>query len=148
MADLRRKPRPGGHDSSRVTRRPLEARFVEIMDLQCLDRNLDLMNARSRAIRRHDIHELMITDEQDARPGDVVVAIEYIGFVEFPEGGMLVYGDEVVIGGRKIGVVAGFDECHFPNHYNIVVKGPARVTGIDLDQYPGDPVTFLPAARE
>ena len=146
MATLvRKQPVPV---EARVTRMPLEATFVEIMDLQCLDRRLQLMTARSRAIRRHDIHELMITDELDARPGDVVEAVEYIGFVEFPAGGMLVYGDAVVIGGREVGVIAGFDECHFPNHYNVVVKGPKRVTGFDLDQHPGDPVVFIPAARE
>jgi hypothetical protein len=146
MARLTRKPRPGGE--ARLLRRPLAARFVEILDLQCDDRRLVLIKARSRAVRRHDIHELMLTDEAGAAPGATVDRVDYLGFVEFPEGGMLVYGDAVVVGGERIGVVAGFDESHFPNHYNVVIKGPRRASGVDLDQYPGDPVLFEPAARE
>jgi len=146
MANLRRKPRPPGPE--RLLRKPLRARFVEVLDLTCDDRALTLIPARSRAIRRDDIHELMLTDEAGAKPGGTVTGVDYVGFVEFPEGGMLVYGDAVVIGGREIGTVAGFDECHFPNHYNVVVKGPRRASGVDLDQYPDDPVTFRPAARE
>jgi len=42
---------------------------------------------------------------------------------------MLVYGDSVVIGGKTVGTIAGFDESHFPNHYNIVIKGPRRLSG-------------------
>jgi hypothetical protein len=146
MANVVRKQRTGGE--KRLLRKPLEAHFVEILDLECHDRNLSLITARSRAVRQHDIHELMLTDEQGAAPGGTVVGVDYLGFVEFPIGGMLVYGDAVVIGGQRIGTVAGFDECHFPNHYNVVVKGPRRASGVDLDQYPDDPVTFEPAIRE
>jgi hypothetical protein len=146
MANVVRKQRAG--TVGRLLRKPLQGRFVEILDLECHDRNLTLITARSRAVRRHDIHELMLTDEQGAAPGGTVVGVDYLGFVEFPAGGMLVHGDAVVIGGQRIGTIAGFDECHFPNHYNVVITGPRRATGVDLDQYPDDPVIFEPATRE
>lgn len=146
MATVVRKQRAGG--DARLLRKPMEGRFVEILDLQCDDRKLSLIAARSRVVRRHDIHELMLTDERDAAPGGTVNGVDYLGFVEFPAGGMLVYGDAVVISGRRIGTVAGFDESHFPNHYNVVIKGLCRATGVDLGQYPDDPVVFEPAIRE
>jgi hypothetical protein len=36
--------------------------------------------------------------------------------------GVLVRGDAVPIDGREVGTVVGFDECHFPNHLNIVLQ--------------------------
>ena len=146
MATIVRKTRPAG--AARLLRKPLEARFVEILDLECNDRALTLIRERSRAVRRGDVHELMLTDESAAAPGGTAGGIDYVGFVEFQAGGMLVYGDGVVIGGRRIGTIAGFDECHAPNHCNILVQGPRRASGVDLDQYPDDPVVFEPAERK
>ncbi len=143
---LRRKPRPPGE--ARLLRKPLEARFVEVMDLECNDRALAIMKERSRAVRRGDVHELMLTDEAAAAPGGTADGIDYVGFVEFQAGGVLVFGDAVIIGGQRIGTIAGFDECHAPNHYNVLVKGPRRASGVDLDQWPGDAVIFEPAERE
>ena len=148
MATLVRKERPAAQAETRMLRKPLEARFVEVLDLECDDRALSLIRARSRAVRRFDIHELMLTDERHAKPGSTVNGVHYVGFIEFPAGGMLVFGDTVMIGGKAVGTIAGFDESHFPNHYNVVIKGPRRATGVDLDQYPDDPVIFQPAQRE
>ncbi len=148
MAHLVRIQRNDSGAEPRVCRNRLESRFVEILDLKCDDRALSLISGRSRAVRRYDIHELMLTDESDAKPGGTANGVHYIGFVEFPLGGMIVYGDSVVIGGKSIGTIAGFDESHFPNHYNIVIKGPQRLSGVDLGQYPDDPVIFEPAQRE
>ena len=106
MATIVRKTRPAG--AARLLRKPLEARFVEILDLECNDRALTLIRERSRAVRRGDVHELMLTDESAAAPGGTAGGIDYVGFVEFQAGGMLVYGDGVVIGGRRIGTIAGF----------------------------------------
>ncbi len=146
MATVARKPRPSG--APRLLRKSLEARFVEILDRECHDRALTLIKERSRAVRRGDVHELMLTDETAAAPGGTADGIDYVGFIEFQAGGTLVYGDGVVIGGRRIGTIAGFDECYAPNHYNILVQGPRRASGVDLDQYPGDPVVFEPAERK
>jgi hypothetical protein len=146
MATVVRKKRAPG--APRLLRKPLEARFVEVMDLECNDRALVIMKERSRAVRHGDVHEVMLTDEMGAAPGGTADGIDYVGFIEFQAGGVLVFGDVMVIGGQRIGTIAGFDECHAPNHYNILVKGPRRVSGVDLGQAPGDSVIFEPAERE
>ncbi|MGH8618910.1 MAG: DUF6917 domain-containing protein [Burkholderiales bacterium] len=146
MATVVRKKRAAG--SPRLLRKPLEARFVEVMDLECNDRALVLMKERSRAVRHGDIHELMLTDETAPAPGGTADGIDYVGFIEFQAGGVLVYGDTVMIAGQFIGTIAGFDECHAPNHYNILIKGPRRASGVDLEQWPGDAVLFEPVERE
>ncbi len=45
----------------------------------------------------------MLTDEQHAKPGSTVNGVHYVGFIEFPAGGMLVFGDTVMIGGESGG---------------------------------------------
>lgn len=130
---------------SRILRAPLEARFVGVLDSRREGRGLSLIHPRTRCIRRHEVHELIVTDEPGAGPGKPVNRCHYLGFVEFLAAGVLVEGDTLAIAGRTIGAIAGFDESHFPNHYNIVIRGPRLVTGIELDQKPGDPVTFLPS---
>jgi hypothetical protein len=146
MATVVRKQRAAG--APRLLRKPLEARFVEVMDLECNDRALVIMKERSRAVRQGDVHEVMLTDEMGAAPGGTADGIDYVGFIEFQAGGVLVFGDAMIIDGQRIGTIAGFDECHAPNHYNILVKGPRRVSGVDLGQAPGDAVIFEPAERE
>lgn len=128
-------------------RRPLEARLVGVLNNRNDGRGLSLITTHTRVVRRYDIHELILTDEQQAAPGGTVGGVHYIGFVEFAEGGgILAEGDLVNVGGNVIGTIAGFDESHFPNHYNVVIKGPRRITGVELGQQPGDPVVFLPPA--
>lgn len=126
-------------------RAPLEARFVGVLDNRNDNRGLVLIEPRTRCVRRYDIHELILTDESAAAPGGRVTGIHYIGFVEFQSGGVLMEGDSLVIGGATIGTLAGFDETHFPNHYNVVFKGPRRITGVELGQNPGDTLVFMPA---
>jgi hypothetical protein len=128
-------------------RRPLEARFVGVLDNRNDGRGLSLIKAHTRAVRRYDIHELILTDEHSAVPGGIVNGVHYIGFVEFDAGGgILAEGDGVKVGNQIIGTIAGFDESHCPNHYNVLIKGPRRITGVELEQQPGDPVVFLPPA--
>jgi hypothetical protein len=122
----------------------LEARFVAVLKSAREDRGLELIRPPTRAIRKNEIHELILTDEGDAAPGKVVSRIAYVAFAEFTKGGMLVEGDEVVVGGRTIGEIAGFDETHMPNHQNIVIRGPERITGLDLGAKVGDPISFVP----
>ena len=128
-------------------RRPLEARFVGVLNNRNDGRGLALIKAHTRVVRRYDIHELILTDEQSAAPGGTVGGVHYIGFVEFEAGGgILAEGDSVNIGGKAIGTIAGFDESHCPNHYNVLIKGPRRITGVEPQQRPGDLVIFLPPA--
>ena len=127
---------------------PLAATFVCVLKPALENRGLRLILNQSRAIRRYDVHELILTDEDDAAPGGEVNRIAYIGFVEFSAGGLLVAGQPVAINGAAIGEIAGFDETHMPNHQNIVLKGTPRVSGYDRGYKLGDGVTFIPFCGE
>jgi hypothetical protein len=59
-------------------------------------------------------------------------------------GGVIDRGDEVWAGDRLVGTVLGFDACHFPNHYNILITTDEPRTGLDLALEPGTPVGFRP----
>ena len=138
------KPDPKGIRGYPV-RSPLEARFVGVLDNRNDNRAMKLIQERTRCVRQHDIHELIVTDEVAAAPGGTVTGVHYLGFVEFLAGGVLMEGDTLLIGGEPIGTLAGFDETHFPNHYNVVFKGNRRITGVELGQQPGDRISFMPA---
>ena len=139
-------PYESGHSTTAPAhaRLPLEAHFVAISALRKQGRDLTLIHARTRCIRRHEVHELILTDEPDAGPGGSVNSCHYLGFIEFHAGGLLIEGDALTIAGKTIGTLAGFDESHFPNHYNIVFKGPHGLTGAELGQKPGDGIVFVP----
>lgn len=124
----------------------LAGRLVVVLDGQYPQRGLNLIPQPSRAICRYQVHELIMTD-QDAQPGCTVDPIAYLGFVEFHQGGVMVTGDRVVLGGEDIGFVCGFDETHMPNHLNIVVKGE-RVSGRQRNLSLGQQVEFIKKAGQ
>lgn len=114
----------------------LVGNLAVILDGQYPERGLTLIPQPSRAICRYDVHELIVTDD-DAKPGDIVNPIAYLGFVEFERGGVMVVGDRVEVNGEDIGYICGFDETHMPNHLNIVVRGQrnsGRERGFELEQ--------------
>ncbi len=111
------------------------------------DRGLELIKPISRCIRRHDIHELILTDDPDAKPGSRVDRIAYLGFVAVDAGGVIVSGDDVLVDGRRIGTLAGFDETHMPNHFNIVIKADRLADGVERGAGLGMAVRFTAAAR-
>ena len=86
----------------------------------------------SRAVLSSEIHELISTEENKAGPGDEVNSIGVIGFAEITLGGILAVGDRVRIGKKEIGLIVGFDDTHFPNHLNIIINTPNKVSGFDL----------------
>ncbi len=102
-------------------RRAVEGVIIALLHITFTDRGLSLIGSMSRALKRGEIHELMITDEE-AKPGSKVDRVSVIAFFEVETGGLAVYGDDVLIGDRHIGHIAGFDLTHMPNHMNIVVK--------------------------
>lgn len=104
-------------------------RLVVVLDGKLEGRGLQLINPISRAVARYQVHELMLTDEDSAGPGAEVNAIAYLGFVEIDRGGVLVAGDQVWVGQRLVGELAGFDETHMPNHLNIVIRSKGRQSG-------------------
>lgn len=118
----------------------VKGKLVAVLRGRYPDRGLELIAPVSRAVGRGQVHELIITDA-DARPGDRVDPIAYIGFFAVEKPGVLVAGDSLAIAGKPVGVLAGFDETHMPNHLNLVVKGP-RVSGEEAGYVPGDDVVF------
>jgi len=103
-------------------RRQVLGGIVALLHITFQDRGLKLIQARSRALLRDEIHELMITDEEGAAPGGGADRVSAIAFFEVRRGGLAVVGDEVTIGGRALGTLAGFDMTHMPNHMNVLVK--------------------------
>jgi hypothetical protein len=103
-------------------RRPVTGEIVALLHITFEDRNLELIPSRSRGLRKNEIHELMITDEEDASPGGGADRVSAIAFFEVIEGSLAVVGDKVSIEGRLLGRVAGYDMTHMPNHMNVLVK--------------------------
>lgn len=103
-------------------RRPVLGKVVALLHITFEERGLKLIQARSRALLRDEIHELMITDEEGAAPGRGADHVSAVAFFEVERGGLVVVGDEALLDGRVMGTLAGFDTTHMPNHMNVVVK--------------------------
>ncbi len=116
------------YDFKRITpsvygdKRPVEGEIVAILHVKFEDRGLELIQTKSRTVKLNEIHELMITDEQDAAPGGGADRVRAIAFFEITKSGLIVRGDNVSINGKKLGTLAGYDVTHMPNHINVVVK--------------------------
>lgn len=116
------------YDFKRITpsvygdKRPVEAEVVAILHVEFEDRGLVFIQTKSRAVKLNEIHELMMTDEQDAAPGGGANRVRAIAFIEITKSGLIVVGDDVTVEGEKLGSLAGYDVTHMPNHINVVVK--------------------------
>ena len=102
-------------------RRPVEGETVALLHISFDDRGLKLIETKSRTVKKYEIHELMITDE-DAAPGGGANRVRAIGFFEITDSGLIVVGDKVFIEDRLLGTLAGYDVTHMPNHINVVVR--------------------------
>jgi hypothetical protein len=109
----------------------VESSLTVVLNGSYENRGLSLITQPSRCVKKHEIHELIASDEEDIKPGSTVNRIAYLGFTEITTGGVIISGDEVFFGGECIGAVAGFDETHMPNHLNIVIKCGKRLSGTD-----------------
>ncbi len=121
-----------------------EGVLVAILRTLSDDRGLELIDPPTRCVRRYDIHELILTDDADAKPGARVDRAAYLGFVEFDRGGVISAGDTVTIDDAPVGEIAGFDETHMPNHINILLRGPNRIPGTERGLALGSRVKFVP----
>ena len=116
------------YDFKRITpsvygdKRPVEGEVVAILHVKFEDRGIVFIQTKSRAVKLNEIHELMMTDEQDAAPGGGANRVRAIAFIEITKSGLIVVGDDVTIEGEKLGTLAGYDVTHMPNHINMVVK--------------------------
>jgi len=114
-----------------VQKKIIKGKLVVILDGIISKRGLNLITPPSRAIKKNEIHEIILTEE-DAAPGKIVNSIAYVCFFEVEEGGVIVIGDSVYIGAKLIGEVVGFDDTHMPNHQNIILYAPKKKTGVEL----------------
>jgi len=121
-----------------ASKRPIQSSVVAVLQLEMKDRGLHLIEPRSRALRKNEIHELIVTEEKEAHPGKIVNQVAYLAFVEITQGGVIIIGDEIYWKKHLLGVVAGFDNTHMPNHQNIVLFSSNKSTGKDLNIQLGD----------
>ena len=121
-------------------RSPVIGKIVAILNIIFKERGLNLIPSMSRVIIKNEIHELMITDETMAAPGRVADRVSAIAFFEANNGGLLVVGDIVTLNNKILGIVAGFDMTHMPNHMNVLLKT------VSLESPPiniGDQLVFM-----
>ncbi len=118
------------YDTKKITsslygdRSPVEGRIVAILHVSFKDRGLKLIDTKSRAVLKHEIHEIMITDEKAAAPGGGANSVAAVAFFEIDKGGLIVTGDAVTVAGHKIGDLVGYDENHMPNHLGVILYAP------------------------
>ncbi len=118
---------------------PICGNLVVVLDGKFDGRGLKLIPQPSRCLLLNEVHELILTDE-DAKPNNIVNEIAYIGFFVVKKSAIVVVNDHVEVEGKNLGVIAGFDETHMPNHYNIVVKSDKRNSGLEMGFELGDEV--------
>lgn len=126
-------------------KRPVTGALVKVLLHRRTERGMRLEPFASRCVRAGEVHELVTTDQwHDTAPGARIDRVGFLGFAELDRGGVLDRGDLVTVGGHPVGRVLGFDACHLPNHYNILIAAPAPLTGADLRLTPETPVAFHP----
>lgn len=122
----------------------VSGRLVKILVHRREDRGMEVDEWASRCVRRGEVHELVTTDQHDTTTGARVDRVGFLGFVEIAGAGVIDRGDEVLIDGKRVGSVLGFDSCHFPNHYNILIAADVTLTGRELGLQPTMEVSFGP----
>jgi hypothetical protein len=133
------------YDFKRITpkvygaKRSVEGEVVALLHIFFEDRGLKLIETKSRTLKLHEIHELMITDEF-AEPGGEANRVRAIAFIEISKSGLIVVGDMVWVEDRLLGRLTGYDLTHMPNHMNIVLR--AENLSEPLLRV-GDKITFI-----
>lgn len=126
-------------------KRNVEGVLVKILTHRRHDRGMRLEPYASRCVRAGEVHELITTDHRDTDPGVPIDRVGFLGFIEITHAGVIDRGDEVWAGHQPVGTVLGFDACHFPNHYNLIIATDSPLTGPDLGLKPEDKIGFRPA---
>ncbi len=127
---------------SNISKRPVEGVVVKLLQHKRTDRGMQLTAHETRCLRTGEIHELVTTDQRDSTPGDRIDHVGFLGFVEITRAGVVEMGDEVVHQDKVLGHVLGFDECHYPNHYNILIKTQKVLTADDANVHLEEQITF------
>ncbi|MFW6692219.1 DUF6917 domain-containing protein [Streptomyces sp. MAR4 CNX-425] len=123
-------------------KRAVPATVVKVLTHRREERGMRLEEFTSRCVRAGEVHELVTTDQTGSPPGARIDRVGFLGFAEIQGAGVVDRGDEVWIGDRLVGTVLGFDACHFPNHYNVLIGVEHVVTGPDLALDPEARVSF------
>ncbi len=126
------------------TKRAVAGVVVKVLRHRRDDRGMRLEPYLSRCVRRGELHELVTTDQSDAPPEGRVDRVGFLGFAEIVSAGVIDRGDEVWIGGSRVGTVLGFDACHFPNHYNVLIATDRPRSGSEIGLQPGQALSFRP----
>jgi hypothetical protein len=124
-------------------KRTVTGTLVKVLIHRRTDRGMSLEPFVSRCVRSGEVHELVTTDHRQTAAGARVDRVGFLGFVEIGCAGVVDRGDEVWIGDRMVGTVLGFDACHFPNHYNVLIARSVPVTGAELGLLPETSVRFV-----
>jgi hypothetical protein len=136
-------PHPSGH-SEDGPKRTVEGIVVKVLVHRRDDRRMSLEPYASRCVRVGEVHELVTTDHRETRPGTRIDRVAFLGFAEITRAGVLDRGDRLWVGDRLVGTVLGFDACHFPNHYNVLITTEEMMTGSELGLLPETAVRFAP----
>jgi hypothetical protein len=112
-------------------KRTIKGKFVAIMNFSNPKRGINLTEFKTRCLLKSEIHEFILCAE-DTDPSKPIDKVFYLGFGELLEGGVMEIGDTLYLGDKPFGTILGFDETHFPNHYNILITTKHLQTGLEL----------------
>jgi hypothetical protein len=129
--------------STYAANRPVAGTVVTVLDSTHERRGLKLISTYSRALPKNSIHELIATDETGKKPGDTANRIAYLAFFEVGRGGCIIVGETLVVNGKAVGEIIGFDETHEPNHINIIIGVKKCRTGSQLKIKVGSKIKFV-----
>jgi hypothetical protein len=124
---------------------PVSGRLVKLLQHTRTERGMTLADYRTRCVLRGEIHEIVTTDQRDAEAGERIDRVGFVGFAELDRGGVVERGDVALAGGVEFGRVLGFDDCHFPNHLNVLVAANRLLTADGLGAEVGSEIRFEPA---
>jgi len=127
-----------------VAKRPVVATVVVVLKGTIKNRGLLLIAPHSRCVREKEMFEFMVAEDEDAAPGKTVNIVRYLGFAEVTTGGSLLVGDSVLLDGRMLGKVLGFDETHMPNHQNVVLRGAPDAAVVEEEMMVNSTLEFHP----
>jgi hypothetical protein len=120
-----------------VTAAPVEITFVMVLGHDRADREMEKGSFLTRCVQAGEVHELVAVSAKTLDKGKYRGA-SYLGFVTFNGPAVIYVGESLLIHGKQIGVLGGFDYTHFPNHMNILIETeqPAngRTLGITVGQ--------------
>jgi hypothetical protein len=124
-------------------KRTVTGTVVKVLVHRRAERGMRLEPFASRCVRAGEVHELVTTDHEAT--DERIDRVGFLGFVEIESAGVIDRGDELWLDGELVGTVLGFDACHFPNHYNILVRTSTPRTGPEVGMAPEREVWFSPA---